>query len=115
MNGLKQTCLVLSATSYSMKEKDTDKIISGLTVFYLPTDNLNTVEDEQAIARGEIKKGLQPSKVILPYEKKHKIVNAPGMYSLTLQMVSRQLRTEVQPVDIEFIGEVELAQPKVTK
>jgi hypothetical protein len=108
MNGMKQTCLVLSASTYEMTDEKTGKQSSGLTVFYLPTDNLAPQADELAKSRGQMGHGIQPSKVTLPIEKKTKIVNAPALYELTFQMVTRQLKTQVQPVDIDYIAEAEL-------
>ena len=114
MNALKQKCLVLSASTYQIQDERTGATNSGLTVFYLPTDNLAPVEDEQARSRGQMSKGLQPAKVSLPYDKHLKVLEVPAMYELSLQMVTRQLKTQIQPVDIDFIGtlETKLTQAK---
>ena len=117
MNGLQQECLVLSASTYSVKDEKTGETNSGLTIFYLPTDNLSPVEDEQALERGEMSRGLQPAKVSLPLKMKDKVFSVPGLYGLTLRMVTRQLRTQIQPVDIQFICDVDMrrTQQKDTK
>jgi len=108
MNGMKQTCLVLSASTYKITDEKTGETNEGLTVFYLPTDNLEPQVDELATSRGQLGYGIQPSKVTFPIDKKIKIVNAPAFYDLTFQMVTRQLKTQIQPVDLEYVSKVEI-------
>jgi len=113
MNGMKQKCLVLSASTYSIEDEKTGKTNAGITVFYIPTDTLAPQIDEMAASRGQISFGIQPSKVSLPYEMRSKVVTAPAFYDLTFQMVTRQLKTQIQPVDIDYIGNVEVFIDKV--
>jgi hypothetical protein len=108
MNGMKQTCLVLSASTYSIKDEKTGEVNSGLTVFYLPTDNLSPVIDEAAADRGQISHGMQPSKVSMPIGNQTKIISAPALYEMTFKMVTRQLKMQIQPVDLKYIGKVGL-------
>ena len=110
MNGMKQRCLVLSASTYQITDEKTGEVNQGLTVFYLPTDSLAKQVDEVARSRGQMGYGLQPSKVTLPIDKKLKVVHAPALYDLTFQMVTRQLKTQIQPVDLDYVAEVEIKQ-----
>lgn len=114
MNGMKQTCLVLSASTYKITDDKGEITNTGMTVFYLPTDNLNPIEDAQAAEQGRMVKGLQPAKVNLPTTLAAKIIAAPAMYNLTLQMTVSQLKTQIKPVDIEYLGAVQMhvEQPK---
>ena len=110
---MKQTCLILSASTYAIPDEKTGEIKnSGLTIFYLPTDNLSPTEDPTAQKRGQMSKGMQPAKISFPKEMQQKVNSVPGMYELTLQMVVRQLKTQIQPVDIDFIGDVDLQLAK---
>jgi hypothetical protein len=115
MNGMKQTCLVLSASTYKITDEKTGETNSGLTVFYLPTDSLSPTEDATAKERGQIAHGIQPSKVSMPYSAQSKVVAAPGLYEITFQMVTRQLKTQIQPVDMKFIGVANIQRATVTK
>jgi hypothetical protein len=108
MNGMKQICLVLSASTYKIEDEKTGEINSGLTVFYVPTESLSPEEDLSARERGHIAHGMQPSKVSLPIAAREKVVTAPALYELTFKMVTRQLKMQVQPVDLEYIGNVQL-------
>jgi len=99
----------LSASSYRIPDTKTGEISEMLMVYYLPTDKLTPEDDAVARGSGEINLGMQPSKVKLPYEMKNKVKFAPAIYDLTLKMVTRQLKTQIQPVDIEYVSNVELS------
>lgn len=108
MQEMKQRCLVLSASTYKITDEKTGEVNSGLTVFYLPTDNLSPEDDEAARGRGQIALGIQPSKANLPLDKQTKVKFAPALYDMTLKMVTRQLKMQIQPVDLEYVGLTEL-------
>lgn len=108
MQDFKQRCLVLSASTYKITDEKTGEVNSGLTVFYLPTDKLTPEDDPAARERGHISLGVQPSKVSLPISKAEKVKFAPALYDMTLKMVTRQLKMQVQPVDLEYVGMVEI-------
>lgn len=112
MQGMKQKCLVLSASTYQITDEKTGEIKSGLTIFYITIDDLSPKDDPMARERGQISLGLQPSKESLPITKREKIVTAPALYDITFQMVTRQLKTQVKPVDIDFISEAVLSPKK---
>jgi hypothetical protein len=88
-----------------MKDERTGEINSGLSVFYLPTEDLKAQDDPAARERGEISLGTQPSKVSLPYEAKAKVTMAPAYYDISFKMVTRQLKTQVTPYDLELVDE----------
>jgi hypothetical protein len=108
MQDFKQRCLVLSASTYQITDEKGEVTAEGMTIFYLPTDNLELQDDQVARGRGQMSLGLQPAKVTMPLEMQQKILQAPAMYELTLKMVTRQMKAQIQPVDFEFVGNVEL-------
>jgi len=115
MQDFKQRCLVLSASTYKVPDEKTGEIKTGLTVFYLPTDKLEIYDDPVARGNGQISLGMQPSKVSLPIEMRNKVKFAPALYDLTLKMITRQLKTQIQPVDIDYVSFAELTPIKEAK
>ncbi|MCL2223496.1 MAG: hypothetical protein FWB96_00855 [Defluviitaleaceae bacterium] len=108
MQEFKQKCLVLSATTYKMTDEKTGETNSGLTLFYIPTDKLTPEDDAAARGRGQISLGIQPSKVTLPIDLQTKVKHAPALYELTLKLVTRQLKAQIQPINLEYVSLAEL-------
>ena len=105
---IKQKCLVLSLSTYSVKDEKTGEKNEGITMFYLPKEHLNPEDDQEARGRKQVSLGQQPSKSPVPLDKIHKLVSAPAFYDITFQMVTRQLKAQLQAVDIDFVSNVEL-------
>jgi len=112
MQPFKQTYLLLSAQTYNMTDEDTGALIEGVSLWYLPSDNLDAVEDEAYAARGGISRGIKVAKVSLPLDKRTKIVSVPGLYEFTLEMTSVAQRLQVRAKDIDFIGTAKLVHEK---
>ena len=56
MQPFKQQYLVLSAQQYRIVDENTGEINEGISLWYIPTDSLDPVEDEQARIRGDLER-----------------------------------------------------------
>ena len=112
MKPFKQQYLILSAQSYRIVDESTGAVNEGISLWYIPDDNLDPVEDEMAVARGDIVRGLKVAKMALPMKLASKMGSFPGLYDVTLEMVTVQQKQQVRPRDIDFIGTVKLVQDK---
>ena len=112
MQPFKQTYLILSAQEYRMVDEQTGAVIEGISLWYLPSEKLDPVEDEQAQARGEINRGIKVAKMNLPLSKKPKVSVFPALYDVTLEMATVQQRLQVRATDIDFVGTVKMIPDK---
>ena len=102
---IKTRLLVLFAGSYSIEDEKTGILNEGISLDVVFTDNLEPVEDESAIARGEIARGNRIDKQKIPYSLKDKIAAVPGIYDCNLTMKTGSDRnTKITITDIEFVG-----------
>jgi len=112
---MKQAMLILSAQSYQIKDEKTNEISAqGISVQYIPTDNLDPVYDMEAADRGTLSKGSKVAKVSLPYSMYAKISSLPfpGMYDASLKMSVVGGKMQLQITDIDYIGNVKLSVDK---
>ena len=108
MQAFKQKYLFLSAQSYSIDQVEGKEPLTGVSVRYLPTDNLSPLVDQQALERGQTKKGVNHVKVSLPLAMLPKLQVLPGLYEATLEMSVAQEKQQVRITDIEFMSAVTL-------
>lgn len=73
--------IVFYVKGYSFKDKDSEKIIEGVSVNYLPTSELEPRSD------GEQVKGYIPIKETLPLGAMKKFETVPGVYELEHVMI----------------------------
>ena len=109
MQAFKQKYLFLSAQSYSIDQGEGKDSLTGVSVRYLPTDNLSPVVDQLALERGQTKKGINHVKVSLPLTMLPKLQVLPGLYEATLEMSVAQEKQQVRIVDIELVSAVALS------
>ena len=112
MQPFKQDYLILSAQTYRMVDENTGVVNEGISVWYLPTDNLQPVEDEQSKVRGDLFRGVKVAKLALPLSLLSKIGSVPGLYSVTMEMVSVQQKLQVRARDLDLVGSVKLSVEK---
>ena len=115
MQNFKQRYLMLFASPYSIQNENgnTNEGVSG---YFIMDDNLNPRTDEEAAARGQAIHGIKPTKMNMPFGTVPKLQGVPGIYDVTLKMVSKRVmvgneRVEMpsmQIVDIDFISTVQM-------
>ena len=112
MKPFKQQYLILSAQSYRMVDENTGAVNEGISLWYLPDDNLDPVEDPEATARGDIVRGIKVAKMSLPLKLAPKMSSFPGIYDVTLEMVTVAQKQQVRPKDIDFVATVKVVPEK---
>ena len=115
MQVFKQTYLILSAQSYRMVDEETGVVNEGISLWYLPSDSLDPVQDEAATARGDIVRGIKVAKMSLLLDKAPKMELFPALYEVSLEMATVQQRLQVRAKDIDFVGTVKLMPDKQSK
>ena len=106
---MKQNCLILYSNSYSYMNRE-GRLVEGLYIDYIYSDNLEQKEDSEAIARGDIDRGYRTANNRLPYTQKNNIKTVPGIYELTFKMdIDRNRNATTVPIEVKFIHEVKLS------
>ena len=108
MQTFKQTYLVLSAQSYRMVDENTGEVNEGISLWYIPSNSLEPVEDEQAKIRGDIVRGVKAAKMSLPPTLSVKMGQFPALYDVTLEMATIQQKLQVRARDIDFVSTAKL-------
>lgn len=103
---MRQQMLVLSALPYALKT-ESGEVLEGISVHYIPKDNLDPTED------GTLK-GVRVGKISLPITKREKIASLPfpALYDTTLEMALSRGKMELKIVDIELVGTITLTVNK---
>ena len=110
MKGFKQTYLFLSAQQYRIIDENTGSINEGISLWYLPDEQLEPEQDDLAASRGEIVRGKKVGKVALPLELAPKLGVFPALYEVTLEMVMVAQKQQVRVRDIDFISTVDVVK-----
>lgn len=106
---MKQAMLILSVQSYQIRDEKTNEVTAqGISVQYIPADNLEPTEDLTAADRGTLSKGSKVAKVSLPYSMYEKLSRLPfpAMYDASLKMNVVSGKMQLQITDIDLIGPV---------
>ena len=115
MQPFKQQYLFLSAQSYRMTDENTGEIREGISLSYVPDNNLSPYEDPEPASRGQVARGKKVAKLSLPIGKLEKLNAFPGLYDVTLEFSVVANKQQVRPKDIDFVSAVELVQSEKTK
>jgi hypothetical protein len=100
----KQEAIVTYVRSYNFPDEKTKREVSGVSIEYLITDNLNPVAEGEA-------KGVRISSDILPYEKRDNIGAVPGKYEISFTMQpSKSGKPQLRIADVKFISVLELVE-----
>ena len=112
MQKFKQQYLILSADTYKIADEKTGVVNEGISIWYIPDNELNPSIDETALSRGQSSMGIKPVKMSLPLDLLNKINVLPAIYDVTLKMVSVQMKQQIRPVDIDYVATVKLVIEK---
>ena len=112
MKPFKQQYLILSAQSYRIVDENTGAINEGVSLWYIPDDNLDPAEDLLARERGDIVRGMKVAKMSLPLTLAHKMSHFPALYDVTMEMITAQQKQQVRARDIDFVATVKLVPDK---
>ena len=97
----KQKAIVLAVNPYNFITDD-KREMSGVSMEYLLTDNLNPRIDGSM-------KGIKTGKESLPLDKQNKFGPVPALYELSFAMRTGQKgKMQLKAVDADFIAEVTL-------
>jgi len=121
MQNFNQKYLMLFASPYTIENENGTKN-EGVSAYFLMDDNLKDRTDEEAAARGQAVHGIKPTKMNLPFSAVPELKAVPGLYEVTLKMVSKRVEVRgekveipsMQAVGIKFINSVEL-KPGLTE
>lgn len=112
MQTFKQRYLCLSAQTYRIEPEEngqkTGEIIEGITIRYIPSDDLTPCEDEQAVARGQVARGIKAAKLSLPMSAVIQLNVFPALYDMELEMAVVADKLQVRAKGIEFVGAVKI-------
>ena len=108
MQAFKQQYLILYAMPYRIEDKETGQINEGISIEYIPRNNLDPSTDE-----GRNVRGYRTAKGNLPISCQTKIGPFPALYDVTLEMVSNADRKmEIRPKDVDLVATVNLSWDK---
>ena len=107
MQAFKQQFLCLSAQTYSLTNEN-GEIVEGITIRYIPSNNLTPCEDETAYERGQISRGIKAAKMSLPITAKNQLNLFPAIYNVEIEMAVVADKLQAKAKSIEFAHEVEL-------
>jgi CHAT domain-containing protein len=88
--------------------KKTGEIIEGITIRYLPNNELTPCEDTASKERGQISRGLKPAKLTLPIDKKDQLNVFPALYNVEIEMAVVADKLQARIKNIAFASEVKL-------
>jgi hypothetical protein len=108
MQAFKQKYLVLSAQTYKIEDEKTKQVNEGVSIRYIPDDNLDPVKDERNANKGEYMYGKKVAKTSLPPGHIEKLQYLPGLYEVTLEMIIVADKQQIRVKDMELISTVRL-------
>ena len=110
--------LFLSAQTYRIVNESTGEVTNeGISLRYIPSDNLEPAIDETAANRGQVSKGHKVAKVSLPIAKLNKCHNFPAFYNASMKFSVVGDKQQIQITDIDYLGDAVLMmdEPKQAK
>jgi hypothetical protein len=112
MQAFKQQYLVLSAQTYRIEDEKTKQVNEGVSIRYIPDDNLDPTKDERQSANGNYLFGKKVAKASLPVGYIEKFQYLPGLYDVTLEMTIVADKQQIRVKDMELISTVKLTLNK---
>jgi len=91
-----------------MTDEKTGEIREGITIRYIPDDDLGPEEDAMAKSRGQLVRGKTLAKLSVPVDYVSKLKHLPGMYEVDLRMVVVQESQQMRISDFRYVGDVKL-------
>jgi len=119
MQTIKQAYLCLSAQTYRIEQEDkkgekTGEIVEGITIRYIPSNDLAPQEDATAYERGQVSRGIKAAKMTLPITAKNQLGIFPAIYNVEMEMAVVGDKLQVRAKAIEFSHEVSLVTKKAS-
>jgi len=114
MQAFKQKYLCLSAQTYRM-ETESGEILEGITIRYIPSNELTPCEDAQAYERGQISRGIKAAKMTLPISAKTQLGLFPAIYDVEIEMTVVADKLQARAKSIEYSNEVKLVEVEKNK
>ena len=109
---VKQSYLFFSASEYDITDERTGRKVSGVSLWYAPTEDLKPTIDEEALERGQFSRGFKVAKMSVPRTLLPKLQDFPGIYTATIEFTVVAQKLQPKIVDLEFVSSVELHRPK---
>lgn len=111
MQAFKQTYLCLYARTYQITDEKTGEVTNeGISIKYVPDNDLSPRQDEQAAARGQDVRGVNTAKLTLPLKELPKLGIFPALYEFDLEMAVVADKLQVRAKSIEFVSPVKLVK-----
>jgi hypothetical protein len=115
MQTFKQAYLFLSAQTYKIEQEDasgkkTGEVIEGITLRYIPDNELTPREDAQAYERGQISRGIKAAKLNLPMAAITQLKEFPAIYNVEMEMAVVADKLQARAKSIEFSHAVTLVK-----
>ncbi len=106
---MKSNCILLKSSPYRIVDDKTGEVNEGVSLRYIPFENLNPVQDEL----NPDNKGTETVKVSVPYSQLKNIKEVPALYSFTFKMtVDKDRKQVVKPVALEFLHTLSVSPSK---
>jgi hypothetical protein len=99
-------CIILSANAYSMTDESSSKIISGVSIYYLPTSSLLPVVDDNGLL------GLVPCKDNVELSMSGAFTQVPGIYDVEMGVKAIKGRAMMKIVSAKFVSTIITAEDK---
>jgi len=113
MQPFKQTFLCLYARPYTITDEKTGEVTAeGISIKYVPTNNLDPITDEEAAALGQDVRGVNTAKFTMPLSSLSKLGVFPALYDVDLQVKVVADKLQIRAKDIQFKSTVRLEMTK---
>jgi hypothetical protein len=119
MQTFKQQYLCLNAQTYRIEVEDektkvkTGEIIEGITIRYIPTDDLSPQEDATALERKQISRGVKAAKLSMPLSNAHQLKEFPAIYDCEMELAVVGDKQQVRIRNINHVANVSLQKVPV--
>ena len=115
MQSFTQTYLCLYARTYKITDEKTGEVTNeGISIKYVPDNNLEPRCDEQAAARGQDVRGLNTAKFTLPMSSLPNLGVFPALYEVDLEMAVVADKLQVRAKNMRFKSTVRLEAQKAS-
>jgi len=93
-------------------ETESGEILEGITIRYIPDNDLAPREDEQAASRGQVSRGIKAAKMSLPITAREQLNQFPGIYEMEMEMAVVADKLQVRAKNISFLHTVKVIKEK---
>jgi hypothetical protein len=121
MQTFKQQYLFLSAQAYRIEVEDettkqkTGEIIDGITIRYLPVNELTPITDPREAETGVLTRGIKPAKLSMPTSKIDQLKEFPAMYECEMEFAVVADKQQVRIKNVQHISNVTLQKQQPAK